>query len=119
MDLNNVEFNNSEPIYMQIVDLIRKKIATGEVCEHEKLPSIREMSTTLKVNPNTMQRAYTKLEELGVTYTKRGMGSFINEIKNEEDLQLEMAKEIAKKFLTEMNEIGLSKEKAVEILSLV
>jgi DNA-binding transcriptional regulator YhcF (GntR family) len=101
---------------MQIVDLVKRKVAIGELCENEKLPSIREMSLALKVNPNTMQRAYSKLEELEVTYTKRGMGSFISEVKKEADLQLEMAKQISRKFIIDMDGIGISKEGAIEIL---
>ncbi len=102
---------------MQIVELIKRAIATGELCENEKLPSIREMSKGLKVNPNTMQRAYSQLELIGVTYTKRGMGSFISEVKSDTDLQLEMAIQISKKFLTDMDGIGIEKERAIEILS--
>ncbi|MGL5066298.1 MAG: GntR family transcriptional regulator [Sarcina sp.] len=117
MNFNDAEFNNSEPIYMQIVDLVKRKIATGELCENEKLLSVREMSSGLKVNPNTMQRAYSKLEELGITYTKRGMGSFVNEAQAEEDMQLEMARQISKKFLLDMKRSGIVKEKAIEILN--
>ncbi|WP_297439466.1 GntR family transcriptional regulator [uncultured Clostridium sp.] len=117
MNFSNIEFNNNEPIYMQIVELIKRAIATGELCENEKLPSIREMSKGLKVNPNTMQRAYSQLELIGVTYTKRGMGSFISEVKSDTDLQLEMAIQISKKFLTDMDGIGIEKERAIEILS--
>ena len=74
-----VEFNNKEPIYLQIVELIKKAVASGELGAGEKLPSVREMSAMIGVNPNTLQRSYAELERLGITYTKRGMGSFINE----------------------------------------
>ena len=117
MNFSNIEFNNNEPIYMQIVELIKRAIATGELCENEKLPSIREISKGLKVNPNTMQRAYSELELMGVTYTKRGMGSFVSDVKSDNDLQLEMAREISKKFLTDMDGIGIEKERAIEILN--
>ena len=117
LNFNDIEFNNNEPIYMQIVELIKRAIATGELCENEKIPSIRDMSKDLKVNPNTMQRAYSELELMGVTYTKRGMGSFVSDMKSDNDLQLEMAVQISKKFLTDMDGIGIEKERAIEILN--
>lgn len=120
MNINNFEFNNNEPIYFQIIELIKKSIATGELKPGDKLPSVREMSASLGVNPNTLQRAYVELERLGVTYTKRGMGSFVSEEKaNSDDLQDKMGKEIAKKFLKDMESIGISKKRALKIIELM
>ncbi|MGL4991003.1 MAG: GntR family transcriptional regulator [Sarcina sp.] len=116
MNFQNIEFNNSESIYLQIVEFVKRSIATGELKENEKLPSIREMSKDMKVNPNTMQRAYAELETLGITYTQRGKGSFISPIKNEVDLQMEMAKDISRKFLADMKGIGIPKKIAIDIL---
>ena len=67
-----VEFNNKEPIYLQIVELIKKAVASGELGAGEKLPSVREMSAMIGVNPNTLQRSYAELERLGITYTNHG-----------------------------------------------
>lgn len=83
----------------------------------DKLPSVREMSSSLGVNPNTLQRAYGELERLGITYTRRGMGSFVSEGKNEPDkMQEQMGIEISEKYLRDMSAIGLSKEKAIKLL---
>ncbi|GAA0071146.1 GntR family transcriptional regulator [Clostridium sardiniense] len=117
MNLNNFEFNSNEPIYLQIIELVRRAIATGNLMPGDKLPSVRDMSTSLGVNPNTLQRAYGELERLGITYTKRGMGSFISDRKeNSDELQYKMGKELAFKFLKDMKSIGISKAKALEIL---
>lgn len=117
MNLNNFEFNSNEPIYLQIIELVRRAIATGNLMPGDKLPSVRDMSTSLRVNPNTLQRAYGELERLGITYTKRGMGSFISDRKeNSDELQYKMGKELAFKFLKDMKSIGISKAKALEIL---
>lgn len=117
MNLKDFEFNDNEPIYLQIIELIRRAIATGELMPGDKLPSVREMSSSLGVNPNTLQRAYGELERLGITYTRRGMGSFVSEGKNEPDkMQEQMGIEISKKYLKDMNAIGLSKEKAIKLL---
>lgn len=113
----NFEFNNKEPIYLQIVGLVKKNIATGDLEPGEKLPSVREMSKDLGVNPNTLQRAYGELERLGITYTKRGMGSFISEGDNSmKNLKVDMGKDLAKKFIKDMESIGIDKQGAIEIL---
>lgn len=117
MNLKDFEFNDNEPIYLQIIELIKRAIATGDLMSGDKLPSVREMSSSLGVNPNTLQRAYGELERLGVTYTRRGMGSFVSEGKNEPDkMQEQMGIEISEKYLRDMNAIGLNKEKAIKLL---
>ena len=75
------------------------------------------MSKDLGVNPNTLQRAYGELERLGITYTRRGMGSFISEGDNSmKDLKVDMGKDLAKKFINDMASIGIDKEEAIKIL---
>ena len=117
LNINKFEFNNKEPIYLQIVELVKKNIATGDLVPGEKLPSVREMSKDLGVNPNTLQRSYGELERLGITYTRRGMGSFISEGDNSmKDLKFDMGKDLAKKFINDMASIGIDKEEAIKIL---
>ncbi len=117
MNLKDFEFNDNEPIYLQIIELIKRAIATGDLMPGDKLPSVREMSSSLGVNPNTLQRAYGELERLGITYTRRGMGSFVSEGQNEPDkMQEQMGIEISEKYLRNMSAIGLSKEKAIKLL---
>lgn len=120
MNLKDFEFNDNEPIYLQIIELIKGAIATGDLMPGDKLPSVREMSSSLGVNPNTLQRAYGELERLGITYTRRGMGSFVSEGKNEPDkMQEQMGIEISEKYLRDMSAIGLSKEKAIKLLEYI
>ncbi len=65
------------PIYEQLADQICAGIARGKLRPDARLPSVRELSQTLVVNPNTVARAYTELEREGVLYTRPGMGVFI------------------------------------------
>lgn len=117
LNLELIEFNNKEPIYLQIVELIKKAIASGELGAGEKLPSVREMSATLGVNPNTLQRAYAELERIGVTITKRGMGSFVSEVDGHVDqIKQQLATEIVKKFLTDIQAAGISKQEAIQLI---
>ncbi len=117
LNINKFQFNNKEPIYLQIVELVKKNIATGDLVPGDKLPSVREMSKDLGVNPNTLQRSYGELERLGITYTRRGMGSFISEGDNSmKDLKVDMGKDLAKKFISDMASIGIDKEESIKIL---
>jgi GntR family transcriptional regulator len=65
------------PIYEQLADQICAGIARGKLRPDTRLPSVRELSQTLVVNPNTVARAYTELEREGVLYTRPGMGVFV------------------------------------------
>ncbi len=65
------------PIYEQIIDGIEKDILLGFLCEGEAVPSVRELSVTLAINPNTIQKAYIELERRGITVPLPGRGSFV------------------------------------------
>lgn len=65
------------PIYLQIAAAIRAAVAAGVYRPHEVLPSLRAMALELKVNPNTVQRAYDELEREGLVYSQRGRGLFV------------------------------------------
>jgi GntR family transcriptional regulator len=72
-----VELGNRAPIYRQLAEQIRESIATGRLQPDEKLPSVRELSRALVVNPNTIARVYTELERDGVLNTRPGLGVFV------------------------------------------
>jgi GntR family transcriptional regulator len=68
------------PIYVQLAEQIRAGVARGRLKPDHRLPSVRELSQTLVVNPNTVARAYTELERDGVLYTRPGLGVFVNQL---------------------------------------
>ena len=72
-----MDFDKNVPIYMQIMFEIKRRISTGQLNPGGKLPSVRDLAEEIKVNPNTIVRAYQELEREGVTETRRGMGTFI------------------------------------------
>ena len=71
-----MEFKDNKPIYLQIVDLCFKKILKREWKEEQRIPSVRELSVSLEVNPNTVMRSYDYLQSEEIIYSKRGMGYF-------------------------------------------
>ncbi len=113
-----VDFDNKTPIYIQIIELIKRRIVIGELREGDKLPSVRKMSTQLKVNPNTIQRAYQELEREELTFTQRGMGTFVTKDKdNVIRLKKEMAKQVINNFINGMKELGFDTDEILSIIS--
>lgn len=114
----NLEFDDKMPIYLQIMDRIKMDIITEKLKANDKLPSVREMAMELKVNPNTLQRAYQELERLGIVYTQRGMGTFVGGIENMvENLKREMAKEVMDSFILRMKQLGFNEQEIIESIS--
>ncbi|WP_078409493.1 GntR family transcriptional regulator [Priestia abyssalis] len=73
----NVTFNNRDPVYLQVVRYFKEQIATGEIVAGQEVPSRREIAASLKINPNTAQRAYKEMEEQGLIHTERNHPSRI------------------------------------------
>ena len=73
----NLDYQSRTPIYEQIVEEIERYVAIGILKPEEQLPSVRDMATTLGINPNTVKKAYTELERRGVTVTISTKGTFI------------------------------------------
>ncbi len=112
-----MKFKDNLPIYIQIMNYIKKEIVLKKIREGEKLPSVRELSTDLTVNPNTIQRAYTELEREGLVFTQRGMGTFATEdIEKIRTLKNQMAKNLVKNFLMEMKSLDFSEEEIKAII---
>ncbi len=113
-----MDFNENLPIYIQIMNLLKSKMVSGEISGGDKLPSVREFSKELKVNPNTIQRAYQELEREELVFTQRGMGTFVTEdIEIIKRLKKNMATNVVNNFLTEMKKIGFSSNEIIEIIS--
>lgn len=74
-----MEFQNNYPIYLQIADDIKRRIVIGELHPGDKLPSNTDLAVAYTVNPNTVQRIYRQLEVEGITFTRRGVGTFLSE----------------------------------------
>lgn len=71
-----VNFRDARPIYEQVRDGLRKLIITGVIEAGDRLPSVRSLSASLAINPNTIQKAYEALEQEGYAYSVAGKGSF-------------------------------------------
>ncbi len=72
-----MEFSSHQAIYLQIADQVCESILTGKWQYDNKIPSVRDMAVQIEVNPNTVARAYSLLQEKGIIINKRGLGYFI------------------------------------------
>ena len=110
-------FNNDRPIYIQLVETIRVQIVSGMLKSGERLPSVRELALTVKVNPNTMQKALAELEDEGLVYTERTNGKFVTTNKELiEKVKKQLAEEKVNNYLNDMENIGISYDEALTYL---
>lgn len=112
-----MDFDNSQPIYMQIIDECKKSIIRTELKPGDKIPSQREYAQMVRVNPNTVQRAYREMENMDIVETLRGQGTFI--IAGEQmrkQMAKEMAAKVMKHFISEMRSLGYEDKVIMDML---
>lgn len=115
----DVDFRSGEPIYLQIVNQIQQLIAEGELEEGDQLPTVRQLATELRVNFNTVARAYRILDDAGLISTQQGRGTYIWEQPSEEAIRKLRAKsleELTQRYLDDVKRLGYQVEEVkVEI----
>ena len=105
----------SQPLYEQILDQIRSLVAKREISLGEKIPSVRELAQALKINPNTVMRAYQELERDGLTEKRRGQGTFITTSPSHvEGFRLELTQRTIEEFLIKMENLGYSHDDIIK-----
>lgn len=112
------DLKSDRPIYSQLIEQIEIKICSGIYVPGSKLPSVRELAQEAAVNPNTMQRALSKLEEDGLLYTNRTSGRFITEdTKMIQQTKQKLAQEQISEFLEKMKSLGFGKTETLSIIT--
>ena len=112
-----LDVSDSRPIYVQIMDEIRRGLLRGTLRPEDPLPSVRELASDLRINPRTVLQAYAALEREGVVYVRRGQGTFVSpDIKPDERERPRLAREVARRALAEAQRSGLSLEDLLEAL---
>ena len=112
-----MKYNPTAPIYLQIIECLKKDIVTGALAPGARLDSVRVLSDRFEVNLNTMQRACSELEKLGAISTQRGIGSFVTQDHRIiTSLQNEMSDDLIGSFISGMQDLGYSDESVVELI---
>jgi GntR family transcriptional regulator len=116
--LITIDAGDPRPIYVQIMDEIKRALVLSTVGPDDALPSVRQLAAELRVNPNTVQQAYRELERNGLVYVRRGQGTFVAEegaVQSDRE-RLELATMVAERALREAYRNGIS---AVELVAAI
>ncbi len=105
--LVSIDPRDPRPIYIQIVDEVRRAIVVGALEADEPLPSVRQLATELRVNPNTVSQAYRELERQGVVHVRRGQGTFASETSVNGQQRRALARQVAERALREAHRSGI------------
>jgi DNA-binding transcriptional regulator YhcF (GntR family) len=110
-------FNPNSPIYIQIMDEIKKRIVSGAMKPGERIAPVRELAASFGVNPNTMQRALSELEREGLVFTERTSGRFLtDDEKLIQSLRQQLAKQKLKEFIWQMTSLGFTIPQLCEMI---
>lgn len=109
------KFNGSQPVYQQIMDKLRLAVLSGELASGEKVPSVRELASEANVNPNTMQRALSHLEQEGLLVGAGTLGRTVTrEAETLAALRERMVRQAVAEFREKLKNMGVSVQEATE-----
>ncbi|MDE2782375.1 MAG: GntR family transcriptional regulator [Gemmatimonadota bacterium] len=100
---------DGRPLYVQIMDEVRSGLVRGSLRPEDPLPSVRELSSSLRVNPRTVSQAYAALERDGVVLVRHGKGTFVAPgVRPDERERPRLAREVARRALADASRNGLA-----------
>jgi GntR family transcriptional regulator len=102
-----IDNNSSKALYEQIYEEITRLILSKAFKPDEKLPSVRELASMVKINPNTIQKAYKSLEEDNYIYTVKGKGNFVNNSVELRSLHIKNMEEKLNEAIKSLKDLGL------------
>jgi GntR family transcriptional regulator len=114
-----IDLTSKVPIYVQIIDHIKHMIATGVLRPDDQLPTVRQLATDLRVNFNTIARAYRMLDDEGLISTQHGRGTYILPMPSEENgefLKRQDLEWLTRHYLNEVAQLGYSAEEVNQVL---
>lgn len=113
-----IEFDNNLPIYVQIMNYMKRQIIVGTLKPGDKIESVRELAAELQINPNTIQRTFQELEREGIVETKRGLGRYVtSEESTIMQIKKEMAGDLLDRFVQGMKELGFEENDIITIVA--
>ncbi len=113
--------HSGEPIWRQIVEQLKYRIASGQLADAERLPSIRALAGQLKINPRTVVKAYEELQHAGLVVMRHGQGVFVTEKRGAASAQARrtVLREMARRLMAEASRLGATPEEVDAILEAV
>ena len=114
--LITVDFNDPRPIYVQIMDEVRRALVLGTVSPDDPLPSVRQLAVELRVNPNTVSQAYRELERQGVVHVRRGQGTYVSRPSLNGTERRALAHAVAARALRDAHRNGVGAKELIEAI---
>ena len=114
--LVSIDPADPRPIYVQIMDEVRRALVVGTLEEGDSLPSVRQLAIDLRINPNTVAQAYRELERDGVVHVKRGQGTFVSAFSVNGKQRRAIAQDVAARALRDAHRNGVAAEELIKAL---
>jgi GntR family transcriptional regulator len=113
----SLDTQNGVPFYRQVIQQIEYAILSGRMVTGDRLPTIRQLAVDLKINPNTIAKAYNELEIKGIVQTQVGSGTYISDKKpDKDDSKEKKIREVLNRFMREMSDLGVSENKCADLV---
>ena len=115
-----IDLASHTPIYVQLMDEIKHKVATGDLNPGDQLPTVRQLAADLRINFNTVARAYRMLDEDGIISTQHGRGTFILDAPSPEEMKTMRAKDLSRLthyYVNEVFKLGYSPDEVLNTLT--
>ena len=108
------KFTSDRPVYLQIAERIKKSVLSGIYPPGGQIPSVRQLALEAAVNPNTVQHAFTELENQGIILSRGTLGRYVTEDTHTiEACRSEMAQQYVRVFLRDIEQLGISRDQAL------
>ncbi len=114
-----VDFRSGVPIYLQVVEQIKQMVLNGELKPDDQLPTVRTLATELRVNFNTVARAYRILDEAGLISTQQGRGTYILDKPDDNAvsyIRKQTLEELTRRYLEEAAKFGSTPQEIVSVV---
>lgn len=112
------QFQSTQPIYLQIMEMIKKEIVTEKLLPQQQLPTVRDLALQYQVNPNTVQRALSELERLSLVKSDRTVGRFVSDdLDLIQSLKQQMIMEKVDTFVDEIEQLKVSQDESINYIN--
>lgn len=111
-----IDPRSAKPLYVQLMDEVRRLIVTGELAADQALPSVRQLAADLRINHNTIVQAYRELERDGTVYVRRGQGTFVAAQRAPAEQRERVLADVTGRALADAHRHGFTREELIDAL---
>ena len=115
-----IDFRSGIPIYLQVVERIKERLASGQLKPGDQLPTVRSLASDLRVNFNTIARAYRIMDEAGIISTQQGRGTYILEMPSPQvigSLRTKALQDLTRRYIVDAERLGAAPDELNNILN--